>query len=132
MPVTKSDETKVFLLKTKADFCRYIAESKEGKEKERAIFEATGAYEKAENLAKKYLEPTNPILLGLLLNFAIFYYEIKEDQEIAKKMLQDAFDGYMAYPEKTSEEHYRDSVVVCQLIRDNLNFWSQTPQEQQN
>ena len=63
-------------------------------------------------MAKKSLEPTNPILLGLLLNFAIFYYEIKEDTDIAKKMLEDAFDAYIAYPEKINQEHYKDSAVL--------------------
>ena len=40
---------------------------------------AEEAYKCAYNTARKDLHETNPIRLGLALNFSVFYYEIKQN-----------------------------------------------------
>ena len=46
------------------------------------------SYEKAHKMAKDKLPPTHPIRLGLVLNYSVFHYEIKNDStkacELAK------------------------------------------------
>ncbi len=48
------------------------------------------AYQQAFDLATKNMPPTDPILLGLVLNFSVFYYEIAnaapEAAQLAKKV----------------------------------------------
>ncbi|MCL4151686.1 UNVERIFIED_CONTAM: hypothetical protein GTU68_064854 [Idotea baltica] len=58
------------------------------------------------------LPPTHPIRLGLALNFSVFYYEIA------------AFDDAIAELDTLSEDSYKDSTLIMQLLRDNLTLWT--------
>ena len=69
------DEAKVFYWKMKADYYRYIAEFTKGDVHRDAKRDATTAYEEATEAAKP-LPNTNPVRLGLALNFSVFFYEI--------------------------------------------------------
>lgn len=44
------------------------------------------AYKKAYETAKEKLVSTNPIRLGLALNFSVFHYEIKNKPDDATKL----------------------------------------------
>ena len=70
------------------------------------------------------LKPTNPIRLGLALNFSVFYYEIMEKQELACKLAKDAFDDAIAQLDNLKEDQYKDATLIMQLIRDNLTLWT--------
>ena len=52
---------------------------------------ACDAYTKAQE-ASTNLAPTNPIRLGLALNFSVFYYEIMNLREKACELAKNAFD----------------------------------------
>ena len=39
------------------------------------------------------LQSTNPIMLGLALNFSVFYYEIEGDAQKACDLARDAYNG---------------------------------------
>ena len=41
------------------------------------------AYQEAFDLAVKDMQPTNPIRLGLALNFSVFHFEIQDDSGAA-------------------------------------------------
>jgi 14-3-3 protein epsilon len=58
------------------DYYRYIAETAQGSELERAKNEALKAYDEASKIP---LPPCNPIKLGLALNFSVFYYEVMKN-----------------------------------------------------
>ena len=111
-PITGSDDGTVFLLKVKADFFRYIAEAVEPWQMESSIQKTKTAYEEAENHAIKHLNGAHPLLLGILLNKGIFFYEILEDSGTATKILQDAFDGFISQSETIDPDHYKDAVVL--------------------
>merc|ERR1711904_571795 len=65
-------ESKVFYLKMKADYYRYIAEFSDGDNKTKAAENARVAYTEAQHVAEKGLAVTHPIRLGLALNFSVF------------------------------------------------------------
>ena len=60
----------------KGDYYRYIGEYKKDKENKDVADKALQAYNDATEKATADLKTTNPIRLGLALNFSVFYYEI--------------------------------------------------------
>jgi 14-3-3 protein epsilon len=105
------------------------------------------AYKNATEVAQTDLAPTHPIRLGLALNFSVFYYEILNSPDQACHLAKQAFDDAIAgisFPQykvpfnymikicflsltieyseldTLSEESYKDSTLIMQLLRDNL------------
>ena len=76
LPNVKSEEGIVFFNKIKADFCRYCIEALHKKDKVKGIEETNEYYEEAWELAKKHLKPHHPTRLGVILNYAVFVYEV--------------------------------------------------------
>merc|ERR1712060_587170 len=82
------------------------------------------AYQEASDISQTNLAPTHPIRLGLALNFSVFYYEILNSPERACKLAKAAFDDAIAELDTLSEESYKDSTLIMQLLRDNLTLWT--------
>ncbi|KAI7748200.1 hypothetical protein M8C21_002909 [Ambrosia artemisiifolia] len=74
--------------------------------------------------ANTELPSTHPIRLGLALNFSVFYYEIMNSPERACHLAKQAFDEAIADLDSLSEESYKDSTLIMQLLRDNLTLWT--------
>mmetsp|Transcript_56912 Transcript_56912/g.104034 ORF Transcript_56912/g.104034 Transcript_56912/m.104034 type:complete len:242 (+) Transcript_56912:108-833(+) len=119
-----SGESKVFYQKMKADYYRYIAEFTDGDKKSQAAENAKKAYEEAQKVAEKDLPVTHPIRLGLALNFSVFQYEVLQNPEEACKMARTAFEDAIAELDNVSEDSYKDSTLIMQLLRDNLTLWT--------
>merc|ERR1712203_342448 len=117
-------ESKVFYQKMKADYYRYIAEFTEGDAKAKAAENARLAYEEAQKVAEKDLAVTHPIRLGLALNYSVFQYEVLSNPEEACKMARTAFEDAIAELDNVSEDSYKDSTLIMQLLRDNLTLWT--------
>ena len=70
----------------KGDYYRYIGEYTKGEGNKKVADAALEAYDEATELAEKDLLTTNPIRLGLALNFSVFYYEIMNKPSKACEM----------------------------------------------
>uniref|UniRef100_A0A8C5UD29 14-3-3 domain-containing protein n=1 Tax=Malurus cyaneus samueli TaxID=2593467 RepID=A0A8C5UD29_9PASS len=57
--------------KMKGDYFRYLAEVATGDDRKSTIEKAQKAYQEAMDISKKEMQPTNPIRLGLALNFSV-------------------------------------------------------------
>jgi len=127
---TCSDEERVFYLKMKGDYWRYIAEykSEQGTERPSAIEKAQEAYEKAMSHAKEHMPSTHPNRLGLALNFSVFYYEILNSPDKACTLAKEAFDDAIQELEKLQDNDCKDSTLIMQLLRDNLTLWTSDTQ----
>lgn len=106
----------------------------------------------ATNLANADLDPTHPIRLGLALNFSVFHFEILNSAERfvviyiytvicsicklyillsaflswlcrAHQLGKEALDEALEELHKINEESYKESTLIMQLLRDNLNLW---------
>jgi 14-3-3 protein epsilon len=122
-------ESKVFYNKMKGDYYRYLAEfSSEDKKKELAT-KGQEAYQAAK-AAEDALPPTHPIRLGLALNYSVFYYEILNEPEKACELAKKAFDDAIAELDNLTEDSYKDSTVIMQLLRDNLTLWTSDIQDE--
>ena len=129
---TKNTEAKVFYLKMKGDYYRYLVEIEAGGSDERkklsqdskAAYKA--AQEESEGLAK-----THPIRLGLALNFSVFHYEIEGDPKEACRLAKNAFDDAISELDSLKEDSYKDSTLIMQLLRDNLTLWTSEDNEEE-
>ncbi|XP_068330701.1 14-3-3-like protein G-BOX factor 14 kappa isoform X2 [Pyrus communis] len=130
VPSATTGESKVFYLKMKGDYHRYLAEFKNGDERKTAAEDTMVAYKAAQDIALADLAPTHPIRLGLALNFSVFYYEILNSSEKACSMAKQAFEEAIAELDTLGEESYKDSTLIMQLLRDNLTLWTSDLQEQ--
>ncbi|KAG6207381.1 hypothetical protein E4U35_000994 [Claviceps purpurea] len=124
IPNAASGESKVFYHKMKGDYHRYLAEFASGEKRKGAATAAHEAYKNATDVAQTDLTPTHPIRLGLALNFSVFYYEILNSPDRACHLAKQAFDDAIAELDSLSEESYRDSTLIMQLLRDNLTLWT--------
>lgn len=128
VPSASSTEASVFYLKMKADYHRYLAEFKIGSAKDDAAAKTLEAYKTAQDLAEK-LPSTNPIRLGLALNFSVFYYEVQNQPDKACSLAKDAFDLAISDLDSLGEDSYKDSALIMQLLRDNLTLWTSEMQD---
>ncbi|KAL1928990.1 hypothetical protein VTP01DRAFT_2049 [Rhizomucor pusillus] len=129
IPSAKDGEAKVFYYKMKGDYHRYVAEYATGNERQTAAESAHEAYKQATEVAQSELATTHPIRLGLALNFSVFYYEILNSPDRACHLAKQAFDDAIAELDTLSEESYKDSTLIMQLLRDNLTLWTSDLQE---
>ena len=83
IPKASNAESKVFYLKMKGDYYRYLAEVAVGDKRTAVLDDSQKAYQEAFEIAKSKMQPTHPIRLGLALNFSVFYYEILNSPEKA-------------------------------------------------
>nr|URX65033.1 14-3-3 protein [Mimachlamys nobilis] len=116
-------ESKVFYYKMTGDYNRYLAEFSTGQDRKNASEASLTAYAGATEAAGE-LAPTHPIRLGLALNFSVFYYEILNSPKRACELARKAFDEAVAELDNLSEESYKDSTLIMQLLRDNLTLWT--------
>ncbi|XP_026658289.1 14-3-3 protein 7-like isoform X2 [Phoenix dactylifera] len=130
LPSSTAGVSIAFLNKMKGDYYRYLAEFKTGIEKKEAAEQSFMAYEAATSAARTDLPPSNPIRLGLALNFCVFYYEIMNCPERACILAQQAFDEAITEIDSLilepsfKEESYKDTSSIMRLIRDNLTVWA--------
>ncbi|CAH8356194.1 unnamed protein product [Eruca vesicaria subsp. sativa] len=129
VPAAGSGDSKVFYLKMKGDYHRYLAEFKTGQERKDAAENTLSAYKAAQDIANAELAPTHPIRLGLALNFSVFYYEILNSPDRACSLAKQAFDDAIAELDTLGEESYKDSTLIMQLLRDNLTLWTSDMQD---
>jgi len=117
-------ESKVFYLKMKGDYYRYLAEVAGEESKQASTDDSNRSYQDAFDIAKSKMQPTHPIRLGLALNFSVFYYEIRNSPDRACHLAKQAFDDAIAELDTLNEDSYKDSTLIMQLLRDNLTLWT--------
>ena len=120
----ENPQSQVFYQKMRGDYYRYIAEYSSGDKHNTAAENACLAYSEADKVATANLSTTNPIRLGLALNFSVYHYEVSNDPKKACELAKQAFDNAIADIETIDEENYKDSTTIMQLIRDNLTLWT--------
>jgi len=130
IPKASNPESKVFYLKMKGDYYRYLAEVATGETRNTVVDDSQKAYQDAFEISKSKMQPTHPIRLGLALNFSVFYYEILNSPDKACQLAKQAFDDAIAELDTLNEDSYKDSTLIMQLLRDNLTLWTSDTQNE--
>ena len=115
------NESKIFYMRLKADHYRYLCEIS----KEKDLLEKTEKiYKEAYNMSMKELPHINNERIGVCLNFALFYYEIKGDKKEGYRIAKNCFEESMKYLEELEKFKSKDALMLIQLLKENLIFWS--------
>jgi len=122
IPSATESESKVFYMKMKGDYYRYLAEVANEAKKASVVEQSQKSYFEATEVADE-LDPTHPVRLGLALNYSVFFYEIEGNPDKACKLAKDSFDKAVAELDNLDQESYKDSTLIMQLLRDNLTLW---------
>jgi len=69
------------------------------------------------------LPVTHPLRLGVMLNYSVFIYDIKQEEELAHKLAETTFSQAIAKIDVIDKEDYKDSALILQLLRDNMTLW---------
>ena len=124
LPKNEEDEVLVFLYKLKADYFRYICEFAEGNELLDNLIKAEEFYKKAYEIADKKLPIINSNRVSVALNYAIFLYETKKDKKNGFDIAQNTFKESMKFIEDLEKPKYRDTLLIIQLLKENIIFWN--------
>ena len=117
-------DSKIFYLKLKADYHRYLAEITIELDKEQEIDVAEETYLLAYDLAKE-INFINPVRLGLALNLCVFYYELRNNKDEACRIAKQALDDSMkALSDLEKSPKAKDSLMILQILKDNYYVWS--------
>lgn len=119
-----SERTRAFYLKSSGDYERYLAEFDPAGENAQ---KANDLYLESWKYAEK-LDNTDPVRLGLVLNYSVCLFEILKKKKQALEMAKTAFDQAINRLDSCDEASYKDSTLIMQLLRDNLTLWS-TPRQ---
>jgi len=125
IPYTASPEARIFYMKMKGDYFRYLAEIRVEENGENASDLAVAAYEGAWREACEGLPPVHPIRLGMSLSYATFYMEILNQPARAIALATRTFLAVVDYTDDFTLdfEHEKDTMLLMQLLRDFLSQW---------
>ena len=145
--VTGMPTTLIFFQKMKADIYRYMAEFSTSEKRQKFKVDALQLYQKAEQnykmIKENKLQDENShqedtidcLRLGFVLNYAVFLYEIANDQKkairILKKEIQDTLDDF----DKWDKDELEQIKQQIELIQENINLWKKsvdTDSEEEN
>ena len=119
-------ESKLFYKKLQGDHWRYQAEIAIASGEEFAIYadRAQAAYESGLlDIAEKFLPPANPLRLGLVLNLAVFHYEIRGDAQKAINLSKCAFQDAVNVLDEVSEDRFEAVSKMLYVLRENFRIW---------
>ena len=118
------DESKIFFLKMKADYYRYLSEFQSLIENKNYLDESEKNYKNAIELSQN-ISWINPTKLGLYINYSVFYYENKKDTKKAIQIAKEAIKSAKKYSDKLKEEEDKDAEMSIQTLKENINYWEQ-------
>ena len=117
-----TDESKVFYLKMKGDYYRYLCELYTSNDNQHYIDECEKCYKEANDMVQNF-PWSNHIRLSLTLNFSVFYYEIKKNANQAIKMAKEAIKGAKKQLDKIKDDEDKDASMTLQTLKENILIW---------
>ena len=58
------------------------------------------------------------------MNFCVLYYEILKEPDNAINLGRKTFDAAVQTFDDLCEQDFKDAMLICGLLRDNLTLWS--------
>ena len=130
IPNARDPEMSVYLLKLKGDFYRYVAEYSDETESVSAANMAEEAYTEAFNISDSNLPFYSTIRLALVLNAAVFKYEIRKNAESATEMLENEVNNSEQILQNLNENEHKEVITILELMKQNLAIWTGAREEE--
>lgn len=127
LPAADGAEAKVFFHKMAADYHRYHAEvlSSGSPACTEQCSAARKAYEAAQGAAAGIDNKAEPIVLGLMLNYSVFLFEIEKEQSAGYELAKATFEsGLPALNDVQDEDTYGEAAQMLELMQDNITNWA--------
>ncbi|KAH9967064.1 14-3-3 protein [Lactifluus volemus] len=124
VPAAEPGEERVFYYKMQGDYYRYLAEFARRQDRERSAQLALEAYKASYKHAFSTLPPWHPTRLGVALNFSVYFHDVHGSPDRACHLAKHAFDEAVGAMHATPEHTFRDSLMILQLLRDDIILWS--------
>ncbi|XP_037927371.1 uncharacterized protein LOC119661927 [Teleopsis dalmanni] len=127
IPCDGTTESKIFCSQLRADYNRYMAEVEVGTGSQIKTDWALAAYKCAYDIAVSELIPTDPLRLGVALNYSVFFYEVIKSSNESCRIAKDSFNAAIVDMHKLNSENYQETTSIMQTLWNNLQFWSTYP-----
>lgn len=119
-------EEKIFYLKMKGDYFRYLCEIIHDDNFDSISEETESCYKQALAAAEEVLPISSPVRLGVALNLSVFYAEIKKDKETAISIATNAFTGAMSCLEELEKNQNREVLFLVKMLEENMKLWGKS------
>ncbi|CAG9760787.1 unnamed protein product [Ceutorhynchus assimilis] len=118
-------ESKVMLLKMKADYSCYLAEIATGDEKKNIKYYPGQVYKKGYEMAvsSAKMPPTHPLRLAIALNWSTYYYSVLGNRKKAQLLAQRVLDDATLELHKVPKNVVQKTIDVMKIIWDNIVIW---------
>ena len=130
---SETNDTKIFYLKLKGDLNRFITEYEKGIIRDKAVSQGLKAYQDAMNLTKN-MPIMSRNILGLVLNFSIFNYEVVGERKNAIQIGDDCMvkveKEIPTFDMDQNDENYGIIMDIIDKIKKNLKRWKIEEDEQ--
>lgn len=120
----KEYENRVYYLKLKADYYRYVCEFTEEEEFNKYMEMGDNTYKEAFDIAEKHLPITSITRLGTILNYSVFLFEIKNQREEASAIAKSGLDEGLKVLDDLEKNQQKDTILIIQLLMENLILWN--------
>ncbi len=121
-------EAKVFYLKLKGDYNRYMIDFSDNEKKKEKIDIVMNCYNEAFEYCKK-LPFTNDVRLGLVLNFGVFFNDILNDPKNALNVTNDTYNALIKEIDNLDDKQYNIINPIANLIKENIDNWNSSVNE---
>lgn len=119
----KNNMEKIFYLKMKGDYFRYLCEIIHDENFESICEETENCYKQALDASEKTLPISSPVRLGVALNLSVFYAEIKNDKDTAISVANEAFSGAMTCLEELEQKQNKEVLFLVKMLEENMKLW---------
>ncbi|EAY09702.1 14-3-3 protein [Trichomonas vaginalis G3] len=131
LPACQDPAGIAFYQKLRGDFYRYMVEFAKEDKIDEIKKNADSAYSAALQTATEKLPSSNPIRLGVILNYAVFKFEHAEETGAAREMLVSAIQNFSEDSNQLSESSHKEAQNVINVMQKNLVSWSpENPEEE--
>jgi hypothetical protein len=76
------------------------------------------------------LTKTDLIYLTLNLNFSVFLHDIEDKRTEAIKQAKKILYDTLKEIEEVTDNQQKDTILICQMIKDNLSLWKNEMSEE--